>query len=178
MRTLSLLFVATLLFACSNVSQLEAPIQELSIRWEKERSSIASTVEEVSRSQEVTRQVLEKMASVEEQATQAGEAAQSKLATLQQEMQAKSGMLGQISQQTSEFLTEWQAGTLALADLKTGLADGKLPGDAKTSIDNLNALASKAGENSSAWMTQLLSINAELDIIIESFSNLAAGLGR
>jgi chromosome segregation ATPase len=176
MRTLSLLFVLTLLFACSNVSQFEAPIQELSIRWETERSSIASTVEEISRSQEVTRQVLEKMASTEENAARAGEAYQSKLATLQQEMQSKSSMLGQISQQTSEFLTEWQTGTLALADLKTGLADGRMPGNAKTSIDNLNALATKAGENSKAWMAQLLSINAELDIIIESFSNLAAGM--
>jgi chromosome segregation ATPase len=174
MRTAITTLLSVLLFACGNVTQFEAPIQELAALWESAQGKLSAVVDETSRSQQVVQQVMEKMTEAEASAAAAGDEYQTKLKTLQQAMQSQSAQLGQLAQQTSEFLTEWQAGTTELDGLKAGLAAGKLPGSAETAIENLNALAAKANDNSTTWTQRVQAINAELDIAIESFGSLAA----
>jgi chromosome segregation ATPase len=174
MRIAIITLLSALLFACGNVSQFEAPIQELAARWESAQGNLSSVVDETSRSQQVVQQVLEKMTEAEENAAAAGDEYQVKLKTLQQALQSQSAQLGQLAQQTSEFLSEWQGGTTELDGLKAGLAAGKLPGKTQTAIENLNALTAKANDNSTTWTQRVQAINAELDIAIESFGSLAA----
>ncbi|MCO6480989.1 MAG: hypothetical protein J5I94_30375 [Phaeodactylibacter sp.] len=173
MRKLITLIILALAFSsCSNVGKFKESIESLSSEWETTTAKVSATVDQITQAQEQAKSVLDAMA-VPEGASLTEEQT-NQVASLKQTVQDQMGNLGQLAQKAFEFVEQWQNEGEKLDALKSGLAEGKLPGDVQATIDSLKGLVGTAGEKVSEWEGQVNSANEAVQSAADSYNEIIA----
>ena len=173
MRKLIILsLLAAALASCSNVAKYKEAIETLSADWEATTSKVSATVSQITEAQDQAKTALQAISPSEEASASLTEDQSMKIGELQGVLQEQMGNLGQLAQKAFEFVNQWQEGSEKLEDLKTGLAEGKLPADAQSTIDNLKEMVTTAGEEVKGWESEVNTAKEAIKKVTDTYNEL------
>jgi hypothetical protein len=163
---------ALLLVSCSNMENLQEPIENLTTDWGNTTTSVTGFVNSLqSTHRELQHQFAEM--TVPEGLT-LSEEAENQIAELQDGYQEELHSLTELSGEVSSFIGDWQSKAEQLTELRTGLVAGSLDAEAGATVENLQTIVNDGKKGLDKWQGELEDIRENTGEMVDRFREVIA----